>query len=133
MTAAALASFAAKRSEPYTFLSLNDPVGLHTLQIGAQAFSFTGFGRSKWRFLISAVAAAAQQPRLIIALHPNLGPIVTAMRVCAPRVRTAIFAHGIEVWTPLGTMRQRALRSSDVVVAPSNDTARRLTEAQGVA
>lgn len=133
MTAAALASFAAKRNEPYTFLSLNDAVGLHALQIGAQEFSFTGFGRSKLRFLISALSAAARQPSLVIALHPNLGPIVTAMRYCAPRVRRAIFAHGIEVWTPLGSQRQRALRNSDLVIAPSNDTARRLAETQGVA
>jgi phosphatidylinositol alpha-1,6-mannosyltransferase len=133
MTAAVLAAFAAQRNESYTFLSLNDPVAFHTLRIGAQEFSFDGFGRSKARFLFSALGAALRRPSLVIALHPNLGPIVTATRFCAPPVRTVIFAHGIEVWTPLGRMRERALRNSDLVIAPSNDTARQLRATQGVA
>jgi glycosyltransferase involved in cell wall biosynthesis len=54
------------------------------------------------------------------------------MKAFAPRARTVLFTHGIEVWTPLGTIRQWALQQGDLVLAPSADTARHLIEKQGL-
>ena len=133
LTAAALASFAARRGEACTLLSLNDPPQTLPLRVGSQEIAFTGFGHFKAAFLAGAMRAAARQPRLVIALHPHLAPVAAAMKACAPRTRTVVFAHGIEVWTPLGCGRRWALRRSDLVVAPSIDTARHLAEQQGIA
>lgn len=133
LTAAALTQFAAARGESCTFLSLNDPPGAPPLQIGSQAIAFTGFGRSKGRFVSSALRVALRQPRLIVALHPHLAPIAAAMKFCAPRSRTVIFTHGIEVWTPLRRARRSALQRTDIVLAPSADTLRQLVTQQGVA
>ena len=54
------------------------------------------------------------------------------MKMCAPGAHSIIFSHGIEVWTPLSRLRRWSLRRSDLVVAPSEDTARHLAEQQGV-
>jgi glycosyltransferase involved in cell wall biosynthesis len=54
------------------------------------------------------------------------------MKLCAPAARAAIFAHGLEVWTPLPFIRRRSLQLADLVFAPSNDTACQLAEQQGL-
>jgi phosphatidyl-myo-inositol dimannoside synthase len=133
LTAAALQQFAAARRESCTFLSLNDPRGAPPLQIGSQQIAFIGFGRSKTKFVASALRVALRQPTLIVALHPHLAPIIAAMKFCAPRSRTVVSTHGIEVWTPLKHTRRSALQRSDMILAPSADTQRQLVAQQGVA
>jgi len=132
LTAAALASFADRRGEPWCFLSLNDPPEASPFRVGSQEIAFTGFGRSKTRFLRAAWKATRSHPSLIFALHPNLAPVVAAMKLAAPAARTVIFAHGIEVWTPVPFVRRRSLQSADLVFAPSADTVRQLAAQQGV-
>ena len=132
LTAAALTSFAARHGEKCILLSLNDPLHAPPLRVGSQDIVFTGFAHSKAAFVVSAVRGALQGPRIVIALHPHLAPVVAAMKVFASRSRAVVFAHGIEVWTPLGRIRRYALRRSDVVLAPSSDTARQVAMQQGV-
>jgi glycosyltransferase involved in cell wall biosynthesis len=55
------------------------------------------------------------------------------MRRLRPQLRVVVMSHGIEVWEPLAAHRRKALQRADCVLAPSNYTARKLTEAQGVA
>jgi phosphatidylinositol alpha-1,6-mannosyltransferase len=133
LTAAALAQFAAARGESCTFLSLNDPCGALPLKVGSHQVAFMGFGRSKSKFVASALHVALRKPTLIVALHPHLALIVAAMKFCAPRSRTVVFTHGIEVWTPLKRTRRSALQRSDMILAPSADTKRQLVVHQGVA
>jgi phosphatidyl-myo-inositol dimannoside synthase len=132
LTAAVLASFAARRGELCRFLSLNDPPDASPFRVGSQEIVFTGFHRSKMRFLQAAWNAARQRPSLVVALHPHLAPAVAAMKFCAPDARAAIFAHGLEVWTPLPLIRRRSLQLADLVFAPSTDTARQLAAQQGL-
>jgi phosphatidylinositol alpha-1,6-mannosyltransferase len=132
LTAAVLASFAAGRGEQCVFLSLNDQAHPTPLRVGSQEIIFTGFGRSKERFLLAALRAASKGPTLAIALHPHLAPVLAGVKICAPRTRTITFAHGVEVWRPLGPLRQWSLRQSDLVLAPSADTVLHLTTQQGI-
>ena len=132
LTAAALASFAARQGEACRFLSLNDPPEASPLRIGSQEIAFAGFRRSKPRFFHASWNAARQQPSLVVALHPHLAPVVAAMKFCAPRTRAVIFAHGVEVWTPLRFLRRRSLHLADLVFAPSTDTLRHLLTQQGL-
>jgi len=55
------------------------------------------------------------------------------MRIVAPRMKSIICTHGIDVWEPLGGLRRRALRNSNLVLAPSKDTAEHVASEQGVA
>jgi phosphatidylinositol alpha-1,6-mannosyltransferase len=130
--AAAMSEFAANRHMDYRLLSLNDIGELHRMSVGGRQFVFTGCERSKARFIALALRAAARKARVVLAGHPNLAPVVQTMRVAAPRLRTIVCTHGIEVWEPLPTWRRLALRRTRLVLAPSKDTATHVIEQQGV-
>jgi phosphatidylinositol alpha-1,6-mannosyltransferase len=130
LTALALASFAAQRGERCRFISLNDPAGAGSLEVGPEEIGFTGFARSKTRFISCAVALAIRQPSIVLALHPNLAPVVAAMKILAPGMRSAVVVHGVEVWTPLPAVRRWSVQSADRVLAPSEYTLSRATKEQ---
>ena len=130
--AAVAAKFASDHGFSCRFLSLNDPQGLHTLRVGSSEFSFSGHARDKAQFVLAALRAAGRKPWLVIGMHPHLAPIVWAMRMRSPKVRSIVFAHGIEVWQPLGWPRCAALCQPDLVIGPSADTVRHLIHTQGI-
>lgn len=131
--AAVLTEFAASRGMDCRLLSLNDSPELHRMTLGGREFVFTGCERAKGRFTMTALRAARRKAKLVLAAHPNLGPVVQAMRIVAPRMKSIICTHGIDVWEPLGGLRRRALRNSNLVLAPSKDTAEHVASEQGVA
>jgi glycosyltransferase involved in cell wall biosynthesis len=45
------------------------------------------------------------------------------MQLAAPRMKSIVCTHGIEVWEPLSPLRRRALRHASLVLAPSRATA----------
>ncbi len=130
--AAVTAKLAAERGMTARFLTLNDPQGLHTVRVGSLEFSASGHAGSKAQFALAALRAAGRHPALVIALHPHLSPIVSAMRARGGKFHSAIFTHGIEVWKPLGWPRGPALRSADLVLAPSADTVQHLISEQHI-
>jgi len=130
--AAVAAKFAAERGFAYRFLSLNDPQGLHTMLVGPNEFQFSGHARDKSQFTLAALRAAGRRPLLVIALHPHLATVVMAMRLRSRKFRSIVFAHGLEVWQPLGWPRGPALRRADLVIAPSWDTAQHLISDQKI-
>ena len=130
--AAVASDFAAQRGISCRFLSLNDPQGLHHVRVGSSEFSVSGYARSKSQFVFAAMRAAGRKPSLVIALHPHLAPIVWAMRARSRKFRSIVFAHGIEVWQPLGWPRGAALRRADLVIGPSADTVQHLISEQRI-
>lgn len=128
-----MSEFAASRKTEYRLLSLNDSQELHRLKIADHEYVFTGAARGKGRFVATALKAARRKPQLTLAAHPNLAPIVRGMNLLAPRMKSIICTHGVEVWEPLSRMRQRALRRATMVLAPSRATAEFVVSLQGVA
>lgn len=122
LTAIALKSFARERGETCRFISVNDTAAARSLKAGSGEIVFTGFNRSKPRFVSCALGLATRQPSVVVALHPNLAPILAAMKILAPGMRSAVVVHGVEAWTPLPPVRRWALRSADRVLAPSEHT-----------
>ncbi len=127
-----LSEYAASHGMEYRFLSLNDTQELHRMRIGEREFVFTGAARSKARFVTTAMRVGRRRPKLVLAAHPNLAPIVRAMHVIAPRMKSIICTHGVEVWEPLSPLRRSSLRRSTLVLAPSRATADFVTSVQGV-
>lgn len=130
--AAVLSEFAAGRGMDCRLLSLNDSPELHRMSAGGREFVFTGCERGKARFTVTALRAARRHAKLVVAAHPNLGPVVQAMHITAPRLKSIICTHGIEVWEPLSGLRRRALRGAGLVLAPSRDTADQVASQQQV-
>ena len=127
-----MSEFAAGRQMEYRLLSLNDTQELHRMKVGDREYVFTGAARGKARFTASALKATRRHPKVVLAAHPNLGPIALAMRVVAPRMKTIICTHGIEVSEPLPGMRRRALQKATLVLSPSRATADFVISVQGV-
>jgi phosphatidylinositol alpha-1,6-mannosyltransferase len=131
--AAVLTDFAASRGMECRLLSLNDLPELHRMTVGSREFVFTGCEREKGRFTATAMRAARRRGKVVLAAHPNLGPITQAMRIASPRLKTIICTHGVEVWEPLSGLRRRALQHANVVLAPSHSTAEFVIQQQKVA
>jgi phosphatidyl-myo-inositol dimannoside synthase len=131
--AAVLTEFASSHGMDCRLLSLNDSPELHRMAVGGREFVFTGCDRAKGRLTVTALRAARRKAKLVLAAHPNLGPVVQAMKVLAPRMKSIICTHGIDVWEPLSGLRRLALRRANLVLAPSRDTSEQVNSQQGVA
>jgi phosphatidylinositol alpha-1,6-mannosyltransferase len=133
LTAAALDAIAGRREHWATsFLSMNDGPGQHSFGVAEQRVALRGFGRSKVRFVASAVGQSNEDVRVVLAAHPYLALPAALMKWRSPHIKAIVMSHGVEVWKPLPGLRHRALLSADFVLVPSNDTAKKLAEIQGV-
>jgi len=104
-------------------LSLNDSPELHRIAVGKGEIVFTGSERGKGRFTASALRAARRHAKLVVAGHPFLAPVAQAMRIAAPKMKSLVCAHGVEVWEPLRGLRRSALRRSSLIITPTENTA----------
>jgi glycosyltransferase involved in cell wall biosynthesis len=128
-----LSEFATSKQMEYRLLSLNDSQDLHRMRIGDREFVFTGAARGKAGFVAAALKATRRRPKLVLAAHPNLAPIVRGMKLLAPRMKSIVCTHGVEVWEPLSRNRRKALQRATLVLAPSRATADFVVSLQGVA
>ena len=131
-TAAALAAFAESRGWSTQFLTLNDPQGRQSVQVGDRSILFTGFHRAKVQFVLATLKTARNDARLLFAGHPNLAPPAALARRFSKRLKTIVVTHGIEVWTELSPQRRSALLKADVILAPSSYTVQKLIDIQAV-
>jgi phosphatidyl-myo-inositol dimannoside synthase len=129
-TVRALLEISAQKSWSCALLGLNDPSGVHEFSASEHTIAFRGFGRSKLRFIFSALQNARKKPRVVLAAHPNLAPIAAWMKRLAPQIKIIVMAHGVEVWQPLRPRRHAALLAADLVLAASTSTVQKLTEVQ---
>src|SRR6185369_3494269 len=130
--AATLTAFARKEERPVRFLSLNDPLGQHKLDVADERIAVQGFGGSKVRFALATLAAAPHIGFAYIA-HPNLAPLGIVAKLLRPRAWYCVATYGIEVWEPLPAFRRLGLKWARVVTSLSEFTAQRLITAQGLA
>lgn len=130
--AAVMTEFASGRGMECRLLSLNDSPELHRMAVGTREIVFTGSERAKGRFTATALRAARRHAKLVVAGHPNLAPVVQAMRLAAPRLKSIVCAHGIEVWEPLPGLRRRALRAATLILTPTEDTANHIATQQQI-
>lgn len=130
--AAVITEFAASRGMECRLLSLNDSPELHRMTASGREFVFTGCDRGKARLAVAALKAARRKAKLVLAGHPNLAPVARLMKFVAPRLKSIVCTHGVEVWEPLPRMRRRALQRANLVLAPSEYTADHVKTDQGV-
>jgi phosphatidyl-myo-inositol dimannoside synthase len=128
--AAVMSEFAASHGMECRLLSLNDSAELHRMAVGTREFVFTGSARGKARFSVTAARAARRRAKLIVAGHPFLAPVAQGAKFFARRSKSIVWTHGLEVWEPLSILRRHALRSADLIIAPTNDTANQVASQQ---
>ena len=127
---AAFRRLTARRGEELRLLSLNDPRGTHSLNVGGEEFRFTGFGREKFRFFASATAHM-RRADLVFVGHPHLASLSLAAGL-RPGTRVWTQAYGVEVWSPLPAISRWALQRADLVTGISAHTNEMLRTVQGV-
>ncbi len=137
LTSAAITAIVSRRGGEAAFLSLNDSRGPKEFDLEGIRVPLKGFGRGKVRFVLSALSrsylSAKDMQGIVVAAHPHLAVPAGWMRRLAPRLKTAVMAHGIEVWNALPAPRRHALQRANVVLAPSRYTAEKLHDSQGLA
>lgn len=131
-TALALDQIARRYRWPLYLLSLNDAIGDQTVRVGECDISFHGFGRAKVSFTLMAVRLARRHDGIVLAAHPHLAIPARVMKSISRHLGTVVMSHGIEVWKPLSMLRRAALRSANLVLAPSSYTAQKLRDVQGI-
>jgi glycosyltransferase involved in cell wall biosynthesis len=127
-----MTEFAGSHGTECRLLTLNDSPELHRLTVGTREFVFTGSDRSKTRFSVTAARAARRRAKLVLAGHPHLAPVARGLKLLAPRAKSIVCAHGLDVWEPLSVLRRQSLRNADLVLAPTNDTANHVETQQDV-
>jgi glycosyltransferase involved in cell wall biosynthesis len=136
ITAAALLEMGRASGLPVDILSLNDPRGEQRLRWGDSEFAFSGFGRAKARFVLSAIGKARRTLRegtpIILAAHPHLALPAAWVQRLRPDFKTVVMSHGIEVWRPLASPRLRALQKASLLTAPSSYTLWKMAEEQDI-
>jgi glycosyltransferase involved in cell wall biosynthesis len=136
MTAAALLEMGRASGRPVDILSLNDPRGEQCIRWGDSEIAFSGFGRAKARFVLSAIGKACRRPRegtpIILAAHPHLALPASWIQRVRPNFKVVVMSHGIEVWKPLASPRLRALQKASLLTAPSSYTARKMAGEQNI-
>lgn len=131
--AAVLTEFASGREAQCQFLSLNDTHKEHHMSVAGREIVFTGWAGNKVGFVAPAVRTAWGKAELVVAGYPDLGPLVVVAKSLAPKMKTIVIAHGVEVWQPLPLLKRLALRQADLVLTPTRNTANQVAVHQGVA
>ena len=131
--AAVLTEFASSRDMECQFLTLNDPHEQHHASVAGREFVFTGYAGNKLGFVAPVARTAWGNPALIVAGYPDLGPLGPVAKALAPRTKTIVIAHGVEVWEPLPLLKRLALRKADLVLTSTRNTAAQVARHQGVA
>jgi glycosyltransferase involved in cell wall biosynthesis len=128
---AVLQEIADDAPEPCQLFSLNDPKGLHHVDVAGRSFVVRGFAKNKLSF-IGAILSTIFRCRLLYAGHPNFASLGLFCKFLNPRVHYVVSGYGIEVWTRLSPLRRLGLRRAKVVTSISHFTARKMIEVQGV-
>ncbi|MGE5608524.1 MAG: glycosyltransferase family 4 protein [Bacillota bacterium] len=114
-----------------TVLAFRDApfTGPHQLQI-------RGFRRHKPHAFVGVLAHLLRgRYDLLLLDHVSLSPLCALVKLRAPRVRTALFVHGVDVWDDRAYRRASRLEKCccrhglDRIIAVSHYTARRMQQA----
>jgi len=82
-------------SERIVVHSLNDQI--EDVPPAAEGLILESYSRHRVRFFCESILTALRSDILILG-HINLVPIAFVAKLLKPRLRTLLFAHGIEVW-----------------------------------
>lgn len=128
---AVLVKNASERNLPCRLLGLNDPSGQGFFKVGANEYSFTGFGRNK-AALLAGLLQLMPQVQFLCFGHVNLSPLGLLLRLVRPAMKYWVVTHGMEVWMPLPMIRRSGLRHAQGVISVSSYTAGQMVIAQGL-
>ena len=88
---------------------------------------YYGFGEKKFDFVRRSFSQGRKSDVVILS-HINLLLIGFLIKMVSPKTKLFLFAHGIEVWEPLGYWRKYMLKRCDKILPVSNFTKDKMKE-----
>jgi phosphatidylinositol alpha-1,6-mannosyltransferase len=82
-------------------------------------------------FVLRSILNAFRQDVIILG-HINLALIGVVVKLLAPHKKVVVICHGVEVFTPVGSLKKTLLRKVDHILAVSSFTKQQLMEQQQV-
>lgn len=95
------------------------------------AEQFRGYAGRRWAFLGDLLWRPPKTDILLLS-HVNLAPAALLLKLRYPRLRIQVWAHGIELWRPLGWLKKQLLRRADRILAVSEFTRRQIIKWHGI-
>lgn len=93
---------------------------------------FTGFNANKIKFMWHAIRQG-RKSKVVILSHINLLLAAWLIKKLNPSVKIILFAHGIEVWSPLNKLKRKMLDCCDEIISVSEYTRSKVIEVHNVA
>jgi len=104
--------------------------------VAAKLFShltLESFGGNRFSFVRRVAATALKdRPELALIGHVNYAPLGLMLKRLRPHLRYGVMVHGVEAWSRLPRIKQRALRAADFVMSVSDYTRERIVAASGI-
>ena len=88
---------------------------------------FSGFKGNKIKFTLQSIAAGIKND-IVILSHINLIPVGYLIKLLSPKIKLVLFAHGIEIWKPLSSLKKKMLLKCDRIFAVSDFTNEKLKQ-----
>lgn len=94
--------------------------------------NFRGFGSARIKFIAAAVEKGRKSDVVVLS-HINLLVVGWMIKKLSPSTKIILFAHGIEVWTPLRPRQKMMLGCCDKIISVSNFTSDKIKELHRIA
>ncbi len=88
---------------------------------------FKGFAERKIKFVLEAINLG-RKTNVVVLSHINLLLIGLLIKICSPKTKLILIAHGIEVWNPVSMVRRWGFKKCNLILTVSSFTRNRMME-----
>ena len=83
--------------------------------------NFFAFNGNRKRFAVKSIKEGIKS-NVVILSHINLLTVGYLIKILSPKTKLVLFAHGIEIWKPLSSLKKKMLLKCNQIWAVSNFT-----------
>lgn len=115
----AMNEYAERHNERLAIFSMHDQDSVSEPYFPSHVFK--GFSAKKKWFIINSFQEGIKS-RVVVLSHINLLLAGYLIKLFSPETKLILIAHGIEVWKPVSSFKQKMLRKADLILPVSRFT-----------